>query len=450
MTKSFDVFLSHNSKDKPAVRELAAALRARGLNVWLDEWELVPGRPWQEALEEVIETTGSSAVLVGKDGLGPWQDEETRGCLSEFVSRKLPVIPVLLPNAPDVPNLPFFLKRFTWVDLRGGLTEEGIDRLQWGITGSRPDRSNTPAAALDAQVATAEAQPAAAEVRPVSTIELEGAGTNGQATVVAPTRRYYPKNLSVSNLGVILGIILAIAVAGIYGYLYVNQRERGDNPVDQLDMNSSPEERNTREIPVDWLFLVDTSQSMAKIFGEVQKSLKNFARTTKRGDSVAIYTFDSKVVPGQSVLLFSEDDKMKLVEQIDGLKPKGLFTHTGEALNRALARLEEMHPPGSGSDRKGFLVLFTDGPEDTRDDPRASRIEDIQIPLAYKRSYPIFVWFGKDVQEFRQSSLSAFASSFKGRAMVLQFPEARNIDGLKGELQDVAAKEVRIVPDLTR
>src|SRR5262249_21777188 len=118
--------------------ELAEALRARGLRVWLDEWELVPGRPWQEALEEVIETTRSSAVLVGKDGIGPWQDSEMRGCLSEFVDRKLPGIPVLLPDVPAVPRLPFFLKRFTWVDLREGLTEEGLDRLQWGVTGKRP------------------------------------------------------------------------------------------------------------------------------------------------------------------------------------------------------------------------------------------------------------------------------------------------------------------------
>ncbi|HSG39582.1 MAG TPA: toll/interleukin-1 receptor domain-containing protein, partial [Thermoanaerobaculia bacterium] len=144
MNKSFDVFLSHNSKDKPAVRELAESLFARGLKVWLDEWELVPGQPWQEALEEIIETTGASAMLVGKDGLGPWQDKEMRGCLSEFVERNLPVIPVLLPGAPEMPKLPLFLKRFTWVDLRGGFTEEGVDRLQWAITGSRPDRSKFP------------------------------------------------------------------------------------------------------------------------------------------------------------------------------------------------------------------------------------------------------------------------------------------------------------------
>jgi nucleotide-binding universal stress UspA family protein len=131
MEEQFDVFLSHNSRNKPTVRQLAEALQQRGLKVWLDEWELVPGRLWQEALEEIIRTTRSAAVLVGKDGLGPWEIPEMRGCLSEFVSRKLPVIPVLLPDAPSEPNLPLFLKGLTWVDLRAGsLNDDNLDRLE--------------------------------------------------------------------------------------------------------------------------------------------------------------------------------------------------------------------------------------------------------------------------------------------------------------------------------
>ena len=143
MSGSFDVFLSHNSKDKPMVRQLAKALQERGLQVWLDEEQLVPGRPWQEALERMIQTARTAAVLVGQDGLGPWEIPEMRVCLSEFVNRYLPVIPVLLPDAPGKPELPLFLRAFTWVDLRGGLTDEGLDRLEWGITGER--KSHSPA-----------------------------------------------------------------------------------------------------------------------------------------------------------------------------------------------------------------------------------------------------------------------------------------------------------------
>lgn len=135
ITEHFDVFLSHNSKDELTVIQLAEALKARGVIVWLDVEELVPGRPLQPALERIIQTTGSAAILVGKDGLGPWEDSEMRACLQEFVRRALPVIPVLLPGAPSFPELPLFLREFIWVDLRNGITKTGIDRLVWGITG---------------------------------------------------------------------------------------------------------------------------------------------------------------------------------------------------------------------------------------------------------------------------------------------------------------------------
>lgn len=133
----FDVFLCHNSKDKPSVRQLAGAMIQRGIKVWLDEWELIPGQDWQEALEEMIGTVHSAMVLVGEDGLGPWEIVEMRACINEFVRRKMPVIPVLLPNAKE-PELPLFLKHLIWVDFRKGLIEEKIDLLIRGIPGARP------------------------------------------------------------------------------------------------------------------------------------------------------------------------------------------------------------------------------------------------------------------------------------------------------------------------
>ncbi|MEM7477876.1 MAG: TIR domain-containing protein [Planctomycetota bacterium] len=137
--RTFDVFLSHNSKDKLLVRRLAQMLKEQGISVWLDEWELVPGRPWQEALEEIIQTTKSVAVLLGPNGLGPWEIPEMRACLSEFVSRQLPVIPVLLPGIERPPDLPLFLKQFTWVDFRDESSfEANVEILIWGITGEKP------------------------------------------------------------------------------------------------------------------------------------------------------------------------------------------------------------------------------------------------------------------------------------------------------------------------
>ena len=135
--QKFDVFLCHNSEDKPAVIEIAQQLRLRGLKPWLDVWELQPGAIWQFALEQQIESIGAVAVFAGQKGMGPWQSEEVYAFLQEFIRRKCPVIPVMLTETLTRPQLPIFLRNRHWVDFR--LHEpEPYSQLIWGITGERP------------------------------------------------------------------------------------------------------------------------------------------------------------------------------------------------------------------------------------------------------------------------------------------------------------------------
>jgi len=142
MTEQFDVFLCHNSEDKPQVIQIAEQLQQYDLKPWLDIWELPPGRSWQRLLEKQIEQISSAAVFVGEDGFGPWQKQEIYAFLSEFVNRDCPVIPVLLPNAPKKPELPVFLRQFTWVDFRAS-DPDPMYQLRWGITGKKPQLSNS-------------------------------------------------------------------------------------------------------------------------------------------------------------------------------------------------------------------------------------------------------------------------------------------------------------------
>ncbi|HEX8377842.1 MAG TPA: toll/interleukin-1 receptor domain-containing protein, partial [Pedobacter sp.] len=39
----YDVFLSHSSKDKLIIRELADRLKADNIRVWYDDWIIKPG-----------------------------------------------------------------------------------------------------------------------------------------------------------------------------------------------------------------------------------------------------------------------------------------------------------------------------------------------------------------------------------------------------------------------
>lgn len=135
----FDVFLCHNSADKPAVRRMASTLRELGLKPWLDEDELPPGQPWQPLLEQQIGSIRSAAVFVGEKGIGPWQSQELQAFLQEFVHRKCPVIPVVLDYAPEMPELPLFLRNYTWVDFRQS-EPDPIARLYWGVTGRKLEK----------------------------------------------------------------------------------------------------------------------------------------------------------------------------------------------------------------------------------------------------------------------------------------------------------------------
>jgi hypothetical protein len=131
---SFDVFLCHNTVDKPAVRQIAQMLVKEGIKPWLDEDQMRPGTTWQTALGEQIGSITSAAVFVGENGIGPWQDEEIQAFLSEFMSRKCPVIPTVLADATKTPELPWTLRNRSWVDFRVS-EPDPLEQLIWGITG---------------------------------------------------------------------------------------------------------------------------------------------------------------------------------------------------------------------------------------------------------------------------------------------------------------------------
>jgi len=143
----YDVFLNHNSQDKPAVEALARRLVKEGIQPWLDTWNLIPGEPWQEAIEGALDSCATCAVCLGPSGTGPWQNEEMRAAIQRRVDerrageRPFRVIPVLLPGAErgERSRLPAFLVAATWVEFRRTLDEEdAFHRLVCGIQGVEP------------------------------------------------------------------------------------------------------------------------------------------------------------------------------------------------------------------------------------------------------------------------------------------------------------------------
>lgn len=113
---TYDVFLSHNSKDKQRVRELAEDLRAAGLRVWFDEWVLKPGDDIYLAIERGLEGTRTQVLCLSPAALGSdWVALERSTVLfRDPTNAGRRFIPLLLDDC----DLPDALRRYKYVDYR--------------------------------------------------------------------------------------------------------------------------------------------------------------------------------------------------------------------------------------------------------------------------------------------------------------------------------------------
>ena len=57
------VFVSHSSQDKPAVRVLATGLLQRGIDAWLDEWEIGPGDDIVAKINQGLEQADAGIIV---------------------------------------------------------------------------------------------------------------------------------------------------------------------------------------------------------------------------------------------------------------------------------------------------------------------------------------------------------------------------------------------------
>jgi hypothetical protein len=137
---NYDVFLSHNSKDKAAVEAIAKQLKAVGIRPWLDKWDLAPGDTLMDALERAINTIPCAALCFGPADVGKWHILEIRAYLEKWASGDARLIPLILPGVDKTPDLPLFARQTLWVDMRHWQREQddGFYRLVCGILGRAP------------------------------------------------------------------------------------------------------------------------------------------------------------------------------------------------------------------------------------------------------------------------------------------------------------------------
>jgi GTPase SAR1 family protein len=113
---TYDVFLSHNLRDKPRVRKLAEDLRAAGLRIWFDEWVIKPGDDIYLAIERGLEAARAQVLCLSPAALGSeWVTlERSTLVFRDPTNADRRFIPLLLVDC----ELPDALRRYKYVDYR--------------------------------------------------------------------------------------------------------------------------------------------------------------------------------------------------------------------------------------------------------------------------------------------------------------------------------------------
>ena len=112
----FDVFLSHNAKDKPRVRRLAERLKAAGVRVWLDEWVIQAGDIIALKVDEGLEQSRVLLLCISPAALASgWVAlERSTAVHRDPANAGRRFIPLLLGDC----DLPDTLRRYKYVDFR--------------------------------------------------------------------------------------------------------------------------------------------------------------------------------------------------------------------------------------------------------------------------------------------------------------------------------------------
>ncbi len=130
--QSYDVFLSHNTKDKDQVLIVASYLESQGLSLWIDRNNLRGGNCLPKEITTAIYNSRVAAVFIGKHGLGTWQQDELGTIETRRTKGHLDLIPILLPDVYELPDEPdyYSLEKLLYISFSSDDFSSSDDQAQ--------------------------------------------------------------------------------------------------------------------------------------------------------------------------------------------------------------------------------------------------------------------------------------------------------------------------------
>jgi hypothetical protein len=107
------VFVSHASEDKDRfVLDFAERLRSKGVDAWVDAWEILPGDSLVDKIfEEGLKEADAVVIVLSQNSVGkPWVREELNASVVKRVEDRTKIIPVVI----DECRVPEPLRSTVW------------------------------------------------------------------------------------------------------------------------------------------------------------------------------------------------------------------------------------------------------------------------------------------------------------------------------------------------
>ena len=124
-TSTYDVFVSHNRRQKPWVRHVVSLLREKGLRVFFDEDSINPGEDFTLVLERAIESSGTLVLVLSRSSVfSKWVAFETAQAIYEQLDSPLHRLIPILVEPVDRTLIRPSIRRLDAVDLTDPISRE--------------------------------------------------------------------------------------------------------------------------------------------------------------------------------------------------------------------------------------------------------------------------------------------------------------------------------------
>lgn len=129
------VFISHASEDKERfVLDFATKLRSKGIDAWVDKWEMCPGDSIVDKIfEEGIKNAQAVIVVLSKCSVDkPWVREELNASMVKKINEGSKLIPVIIDDC----QVPACLQSIYWVKIKDlNNYDDELDQIVMSIYG---------------------------------------------------------------------------------------------------------------------------------------------------------------------------------------------------------------------------------------------------------------------------------------------------------------------------